>query len=119
MNRKVKTLIKQLEIDFNRNPALTFKEFAKTVNLSVPHLRRVFKAETGESFARYFKALRMRKAKELLATTFLGVKQIALKTGFGDVSHFVRDFKKDYGITLTEYRNHQLDAGMNDSEQNG
>lgn len=119
MNRKVKLIVKQIEIDFHRDPSLTLKELAQAMNLSVPHLRRMFKSETGESFARYHKALRIRKAKELLATTFLGVKQIALKTGFNDTSHFVRDFKRGCGMTPTEYRNHQLDAGMNDSEQNG
>lgn len=119
MNRKVELLIKQIETDFNRNASLTLKDLAQNVKLSIPHLRRIFKAETGESFAHYHKALRMRKAKELLATTFLGVKQIALKTGFGDVSHFVRDFKKDCGMTPTQYRNHQLDAGMSDNEQIG
>ena len=46
----------------------------------------------------------MKEATVLLSTTFLSVKEIMVRVGFGDESHFVKDFKKIYGITPTEYR---------------
>ena len=46
----------------------------------------------------------MQAAKELLETTFLSVKEIVALAGFNDESHFVRNFKKLYGVTPSEHR---------------
>lgn len=80
------------------------EEVARVVNLSQTRLRYLFKADTGATPAQYLKSLRMRKAKELLEETFLNVKQIMLRVGVKDQSHFVRDFRELYGHTPTEYR---------------
>lgn len=52
----------------------------------------------------YLKSIRIRKAKELLETTFMSVKQIMSVVGIGDRNHFAHDFKKAYGLSPTEYR---------------
>lgn len=52
----------------------------------------------------YLKDLRMGEADKLLRTTFLSVKEIAFLVGARDLSHFVRAFKKDHGVTPTEFR---------------
>jgi AraC-like DNA-binding protein len=46
----------------------------------------------------------MQKAERLLQTTFLSIKEVAFLSGARDVSHFARNFKKQYGLTPTEYR---------------
>jgi AraC family transcriptional regulator of arabinose operon len=46
----------------------------------------------------------MQAAKELLETTFLSIKEIVALVGFNDESHFVRNFKKLYGVTPSEHR---------------
>lgn len=46
----------------------------------------------------------MRRAQELLETTFLSVKEIMAKVGVTDESHFVRDFKRFHGCTPAQYR---------------
>ncbi len=83
---------------------LSLEEMAQAVNLSDSRLRHIFKAETGLSFAQYRKSLRMRRAKELIDTTFLSMKQIRSRVGAGDRSHFARDFKKINGLTPADYR---------------
>lgn len=52
----------------------------------------------------YLKALRMEKAKHLLETTFLSVKQVMKVVGIRDESHFVRDFQRIYGLSPLAYR---------------
>lgn len=84
--------------------SLTLDEWAQIVNLSPSHLYHLFKSETGETPSRYLKMLRMKRAKELLETTFLSVKEIVVVTGINDGSHFTRDFKKQYRMTPTQYR---------------
>jgi AraC-like DNA-binding protein len=46
----------------------------------------------------------MRKAKKLLEFTFLNVKEVMNRVGAYDASHFVRDFKRTYGVTPAQYR---------------
>ena len=53
----------------------------------------------------------MQRAEKLLRTTFLSIKEVAFLSGMVDVSHFVRDFKKQYGSTPRQFR------GQNGSPQ--
>lgn len=52
----------------------------------------------------------MERARYLLETSYLSVKQIAHKVGLNDESHFVRDFKTAYGMPPAHYRK-QLNSG--------
>ena len=53
---------------------------------------------------RYLRLLRMERAKNLLESSFLSVKEIAFQVGLNDESHFVRDFKTTYGYSPALYR---------------
>lgn len=88
----------------NLRRRLTLSHMAHAVNLTPSHFCRVFKAEVGGSPAKYFKWLRMQKAKELFETTLLSVKQVMSSVGLRDESHFVRDFEKICALTPTKYR---------------
>jgi transcriptional regulator GlxA family with amidase domain len=77
---------------------------AQAVNISPSRLYHLFKAETGTTPTHYLQTLRMRRAKYLLETTFLRVKEIGMKVGINGDSHFVRDFKLAYGMTPAQYR---------------
>jgi len=46
----------------------------------------------------------MERARYLLETSFLSVKEIGYQVGLNDESHFVRDFRKVYGDAPTRYR---------------
>lgn len=102
MDRRVRKVIDYMKDDLCRE--LPFDEIARSVNLSPSRLRYLFKAETGMAPAHYLKYLRLQKAKELAESTFLNVKQIMDKLGIRDQSHFVRDFKRAYGLTPSQYR---------------
>jgi transcriptional regulator GlxA family with amidase domain len=108
MAERVKRVIELMQGD----PSRTFSlgEMAESVNLSPPYFCYLFKSITGVPPARYLKSLRMQQATTLLTTTFLSVKEIVRCVGCTDESHFVRDFKRIYGVTPSEYRNGALPA---------
>lgn len=87
---------------------LNISDIAHHVNLSLWHLCHLFKSETGMPPARYLKILRLKKAKELLETTFLNVKEIKIRVGIHDESHFARSFKQAFGIAPAQYRTRYL-----------
>lgn len=102
MTRRVKRVIELMQHDPSR--AFNLSKMAEEVNLSPPYFCYLFKTITGVSPAKYLKALRMQQAAMLLTTTFLSVKEIVRRIGLADESHFVRDFKRFYGVTPSEYR---------------
>jgi transcriptional regulator GlxA family with amidase domain len=102
MDRRVQKVINYMETNLSHR--LPLEEVARSVNLSPSHLRCLFRAETGMAPVHYLKYLRMRRAKSLVEDTFLNVKQIMDKLGIRDESHFVRDFKRVYGLTPGQYR---------------
>ena len=85
---------------------LSLSEFAQSVNLSVWRLCHIFKSDVGMPPIRYLRLLRMERAKDLLESSFLSVKEIAFQVGLNDESHFVRDFKATYGFSPALYRLH-------------
>ena len=111
MDQRILTVIALMKTDPRR--ALPLSKLAESVNLSPTRLCYLFKAETGTPPGRYLRTLRMQDATTLLVDTFLSVKEIIARVGFTDESHFVRDFKRIYGVTPTEYRkqNVVIDAG--------
>jgi transcriptional regulator GlxA family with amidase domain len=101
MDHRVDAAIAFMTANLHRK--LTPLEIAQSVRLSTSHLRHVFKDETSTSLTRYLRELRLQRAKQLLETTFLTVKEVASAVGIDSVSHFVRDFKKAHRLTPSRY----------------
>lgn len=79
-------------------------EMAHSINLSVSRFQHLFKSETGVCASEYLLRLRIHKARRLLETTDLSVKQVALGVGVHDMSHFIKNFRRVTGHTPKRYR---------------
>ena len=106
MDARVRELIELM--DGGLSGALSMDELAPRLGLSASRLSHVFKAETGTSSGHYLKTVCIHKAQELLETTHLSVKEIMVRVGVNDQSHFVRDFKNVCGCTPVRYRTRYL-----------
>jgi AraC family transcriptional regulator len=80
------------------------RDLARRVNLSPWHFSRLFKVETSISPKQYIRRFKITRAEYLLRQSFLTVKEIAAEVGFGDRSHFSRDFKMFWGQSPSEVR---------------
>ena len=99
----------QAIIDFmsrNLHRKISLADLATVGNLSRSYLSDLFKSETGVSPGTYLIRLRMEKARQLLRTTFLSIKQIAAEVGYNSGRDFAHYFKKYFDVTPTEYRKH-------------
>lgn len=105
MDSRILTAITLMEQTLSRN--LTEKDLAKRVGLTPQHFCVLFNCETREAPKQRYKRLRMEKARELLAsddTSSLSVKEVAARVGCSDLSHFVRDFERQFGLSPKRYR---------------
>ena len=102
LDRRVEAVIEYMLEDLSR--PLRLQEVAHSVNLSASRLQHLFKANTNMTPAQYLKSLRMQKAKQLIDSTFLNTKEVMRRVGMKDESHFVREFKKIYGLPPGSYK---------------
>lgn len=91
-------------LDANLHRRIRLNEIAEAATLSPSRLSRVFKDEMGISPGKYLRRIRMQKASSLLATSRLSVKQIMAMAGYDNKGHFVRQFRKTFDVTPSEYR---------------
>ena len=87
-----------------RNPNLMLQDVAAAVNMSKSRFSAVFSQCTGQTFTEYLIYLRLTKAKELLRSTGEKTSRIAYETGYNDAHYFSYIFKKNTGMTPSEYR---------------
>ena len=120
MDKRVEKIIQMMRDDVRGE--LSLAEFAQSVNLSVWRLCHIFKSDVGMPPIRFLRQLRMERAKDLLESSFLSVKEIAYQVGLSDESHFVRDFKSTYGhspaLYRSQFRNNGSENGHNGSNGN-
>ncbi|WP_426448860.1 AraC family transcriptional regulator [Paenibacillus sp. S-38] len=83
---------------------LRVKELAEAVNLHPSYLHRIFRMHTGSSIVEYLTALRIEKAKMLLAKTDIPVIEIPGYIGMNSRQYFSAVFKKQTGLTPLQYR---------------
>jgi len=83
---------------------LSLEGVSEIVHLNSSYFSALFKKSVGQGFAEYVLDLRIKKAKELLSETNLGIAQIALQVGYHDPKHFTKIFKKTCQIKPIEYR---------------
>ena len=83
---------------------LSVKEMAEEMCMSSSNLFRKLKAITGKSPNEYLRIKRLKKAAELLQQNEYGVTEISLLVGFSSSTYFSSCFKKQFGVTPTDFR---------------
>lgn len=83
---------------------ITLEDLACLTNQSVYNLSHSFKKSTGQSTLEYINSYRLSIAADYLTKTDKSVLNIAIETGFNNVSYFNRVFKNKFGMTPTQYR---------------
>lgn len=79
-------------------------EIAAAVKVGERTLRNRFKAETGRTHLQYLQEIRLQEARRLLQESDLSVREVSLRVGFADPTHFARRFKQTYGLSPATFR---------------
>jgi AraC family transcriptional regulator len=83
---------------------VTLAELAALVHLSPAHFCRAHKQATGHSPLQSLTALRVERAKTLVADPHLPVIEVAAACGYKSPSAFAQVFRRETGMTPTEWR---------------
>jgi AraC-like DNA-binding protein len=85
---------------------ITNRELASLSNMSLRAFERRFLATFHLTPQRFLRKLRLRIASRAVVYTDESLSEIALSCGFADQSHFSREFRRQFGRTPREYREH-------------
>jgi AraC family transcriptional regulator len=84
---------------------IRLRELAALAGISARHFERAFRQSTGSSPHAYVTDRRLHWARDLLINQpELAIEQIALRLGFSSSSHFSSAFRRQTGLTPTDFR---------------
>lgn len=83
--------------------SISIEKLAELSHMSSAYYRRIFNDSFGTSPIRYINALKLHRAAELISSRIYTVSEAAEQSGYTDISHFSREFKKHFGIPPSEY----------------
>ena len=78
---------------------------SEELGVSYSNFRKLFKEHTGLSPAIYQQALKLQRAKEMLTTTDMSIKEIAYRLNFDSPDYFSAKFKAKTGRKPSDLRN--------------
>ncbi len=96
--RKAAQNIRQFMEEHYDKP-LSVADYAYLTGRSESTFRREFKIKFGTTPRQWIIQKRLEKANSLLQTTSKDVTQVAVDVGYENVSHFISEYKKQYGYT--------------------
>ena len=95
---KLNQLIEREYQSLNTNTA------AASFQLSEAYFSDLVRKKTGRTFTELLRKYRMEMAKKLLEETSIKIEEIAFLVGYNNEYYFMKHFKKEEGMTPTEFR---------------
>ncbi len=99
------------------NPDLNVEMIATEVGISRVHLHRKLKELTNQSTRDLIRNIRLKQAATLLNDKRHSISEVAMQTGFANVTYFSTAFKELYGITPTTYMEEHLKAAKSEKRK--
>lgn len=103
MSPTVKEAVHYMHEHFNEN--ISLYEISNMVGVSVQYFSKIFKDEVGANYIDWLNSLRINRAKELMNTTNMSIKEVGFHVGYNDPNYFSRIFKRYEGVAPREYVN--------------
>ncbi|XID91408.1 helix-turn-helix domain-containing protein [Paenibacillaceae bacterium WGS1546] len=91
-------------LETSEDPDLSLEAVAARVNVHPVTLSRMFKQQMGVNFVKYATSRRLELARKELLATDKRIDVIADEAGYGDHRYFRQLFKKEFGLSPSEYR---------------
>ncbi|HUZ17285.1 MAG TPA: response regulator [Spirochaetia bacterium] len=83
---------------------MSLRALADHVGAGMTYLCSLYRKTTGKTVNEYLTQLRIERAKELLRDVAIKTQEVANRVGYRDATYFSAVFRKQVGLTPTEYR---------------
>ena len=95
---------------------ITLQSAAEALFVSPSYLSKVFKETIGIGFAAFLGGVRLDKAAELLYKTQKSITEVCMESGFNNLSHFIRSFKRRFGCSPAAFRRESAASHPNEHD---
>ncbi len=86
------------------NPELTVESLSKELGMSRVNLYKKMTSLTGKTPVEFIRLVRLKRSTELLMQNIYTVSEIAYEVGFSDPRYFSKQFKAEYKVLPSKYR---------------
>ena len=102
INRLVTEAIDILNRHFNED--ITLNDVADDLGITPQYLSYIFSKNMNVSFSNYLTDIRLRYAAGILSDKTLSITDVCYLSGYRNLSHFIRSFKRKYNLSPGEYK---------------
>ncbi|RDW21358.1 hypothetical protein CWR48_02835 [Oceanobacillus arenosus] len=113
VSRRTEIVKAQNYVLMNLDKKISLKDVANYLYLHPSYFSRLYKKDTNENFIDFVIKSKMERAKELIDSSNVTMGEISEMLGFDSKSYFFKTFKKQFGISPTEYKFYALDGETN------
>lgn len=114
-NERMRDIIEYINQNIS-SPELTINSIASNFYINKGYLSALFKKNMGITLVAYIRKIRLSNASMMLASTNKKIIEVCELSGFNSISSFLREFKKEYGISPTEMRRKNEGKNIDDGE---
>ena len=98
----IRRIVEHIQLNYSQK--LSLSDLAAISHQSESYLSKTFKKEVGANISQYIERLRCEKAAEMLRAGRSAIQEISSYVGYEDNNYFVKVFRKQFGMTPTDYR---------------
>jgi signal transduction histidine kinase/ligand-binding sensor domain-containing protein/DNA-binding response OmpR family regulator len=98
----IKKVLESIEANIS-DPEFRVEDLGKDVGMSRMPLYKKIKALTGQTAVEFVRTIRLKRAAQLLKQQQLTVSEVTYDVGFNDLQYFRTCFKKQFGVSPSEY----------------
>lgn len=100
-NHKINKAYKYMIANFKNH--ITLDEMAQQLNMTTSSFSRFFRKRTNKSFIQYLNEIRIGYSCKLLIENDFNIAEVAYESGYENISHFNKQFKKIINLTPKEF----------------
>lgn len=105
-NTKLLPILEYISQNFDKD--ISNNDLASIASYHPYHLNLLMKQQLGMTLHSYITQIRMNEALKLLSNTNKSIETISIECGYKNATHFYKIFKKNYGISPSEYRKNTI-----------
>jgi AraC-like DNA-binding protein/quercetin dioxygenase-like cupin family protein len=98
---------------------ISLQEISDRVNMTTPAFCRFFKKVTDKTFTQFVNEMRIEEARRLLLDKHRSIAEVSYESGFNNLSHFNKHFKRLNGLSPSEYRKQNVQLLSSETKRSG